>query len=314
MLTPAQQKERLTGIGGSDVAAILGISPWKTPLQVYMEKRGELELGEENRFTKWGSILEPLIRQEYEEQTGHKVTLPDGVCRHPEHVFMLANLDGLTMSDPNDIATLKVVEIKTAMQFKASQWGAENTDELPDYYLTQVHHYMTVIDAHEADVAVLIGGNDFRIYNVKRDYEISQMLIERESEFWQMVLDGTPPSIETTEDWLLQYKQCADRSIDGAAKLTTLQQLRQKQLAIKSLEGEIDTLKIDLMRFIGDNKEVTINGTKVGGITVRNAIGWNLDALSLDANLVEKYKTKVNTSAFFQFSRTKNLDDVLKGI
>jgi putative phage-type endonuclease len=316
MLTQEQKQARKTGIGGSDVAAILGLSPWKTALQVYMEKRGEIEEESENRFTKWGSILEPVILAEYEQQTGEKVSRPNQLIRSYRYPFMIANVDGLIEKSENGKRTYcKIVEIKTAMQFVANQWGEINTDQLPDHYLTQVHHYMTVLDAQEADVAVLIGGNDFRIYNVKRDSEISKMLIEKEAAFWEMVRNGIAPAITNAEDWLLRFENTAkDEEIEAADDdLKLLKILYQTQVQIKSLEILENTIKNQVLARMGENKKIAFNGNKLGAITVANKILWDTAALSKDDALVAKYKTKASTSAYFQLARTKSAIEFLEG-
>lgn len=316
MLTQEQKQARKTGIGGSDVAAILGLSPWKTALQLYMEKRGELDSDQDNRFTKWGSILEPVILAEYEQQTGQKVSRPEQLIRSYRYPFMIANVDGLIEKSENGKRTYcKIVEIKTAMQFKSNEFGEVNTDALPDYYLTQVHHYMTVLDAHETDVAVLIGGNDFRIYNVKRDLEISKMLIEKEAAFWEMVSNGIPPAIINAEDWLLRFENTAkDEEIEATeSDLKLLKMLYQTKVQIKTLEVLENTIKNQLLVKMGENKKLVFNGNKLGAITVNNRTSWDTEALSKDDALVAKYKTKNNSSAYFQLARTKSAIEFLEG-
>ena len=181
-------KNRQTGIGGSDVAAILGLSKWKTPLDVYNDKIAENPVEESNASIEWGNRLEPVIRQKYADVTGIPVTIPNTTFRHPEHPFMIANVDGLLPDG-------SVLEIKTARS--GADWGEEGTDEIPEYYLTQVQHYMAVTGSKMCDVAVLIGASDFRIYHVDFDPEIAAMLIEEEKAFWQRVIDRNPPAPRT---------------------------------------------------------------------------------------------------------------------
>ena len=144
-------KSRATGIGGSDAAAILGLSRWKSPFQVYQEKRGEAAQTPDNASMRWGRYLEPVVRQAYADDTGRAVRLPDGLVRHQQHTFMIANLDGVTDDG-------RVVEIKTA---RTSQgWGEPGSDQVPQEYLLQAQHHMAVTGLVVADVAVLIGGSD----------------------------------------------------------------------------------------------------------------------------------------------------------
>lgn len=153
-------EERRQGIGGSDVAAILGLSPWKTPFQLYQEKRGESGDFSGNDRTDWGSRLEPTIRQWYADTTGRVVMVPNGIIKSPQHPYMQASLDGLTECG-------RIVEIKTARS--GQDWGEPGTDAIPEYYLTQVHHYMAVTGLEVADVPVSIGGAPPVLYQVTRD-------------------------------------------------------------------------------------------------------------------------------------------------
>ena len=151
---------RQTGIGGSDVAPILGLSPWRSPYQVWEDKTGRGEDQPESPALYWGRLLEDPIRQAYADRTGLTVVKPDCMYSSAEHPFMHANLDGIASDG-------RIVEFKTSSRDDA--WGEEGTDEIPEYYMTQVQHYLYVMGATRADVAVLFQGRDFRIYTVEAD-------------------------------------------------------------------------------------------------------------------------------------------------
>lgn len=240
---------RTKGIGGSDVAGILGLSKWKTPLQVYQEKRGEIGPQPDNEAMKWGRYLEPVVRQAYADTTGREVRVPTEMLRHPELAFMLANVDGLTEDR-------RVVEVKTART--AEGWGEPGSDEIPQAYLLQVQHYMKVTAFPVADVAVLIGGSDFRLYEVPADPELQDMLVEAESEFWQRVVDANPPDPMTYADVLARFGRSSraqsvvagTAAADACAKLREIKEQREAldmleegaRLHITKLLGEADTL------------------------------------------------------------------------
>ena len=165
---------RNMGIGGSDVAALLGISKWKTELELWLEKTGQGDaLVQENEAMQWGTIMEPVIRTHFSEITGKPVVEVKAILQHPAHLYMLANIDGLTVDDEGNPA---ILEIKTASEYKRSEW--ENG--VPVYYQTQVQHYLCVAGIQKAYVAVLIGGNSFYIHEVDADTEVQQMLIALE--------------------------------------------------------------------------------------------------------------------------------------
>lgn len=184
---------RKCGVGGSDVAAILGISRWKSAVGLWMEKTGQADsIPQENEAMQWGSILEPVIRSYFAEVMGKPVAEVKAILQHPEYPFMLADLDGITVDDEGNPA---VLEIKTASEFKRGEW--ENG--IPVYYETQVQHYLCVTGAEKAYVAVLIGGNSFHVYEVDADLEVHKMLIAVEKDFWNKVEGGVCPEIDGSD-------------------------------------------------------------------------------------------------------------------
>jgi putative phage-type endonuclease len=174
---------RLTGIGGSDAAVALGLSPFRTALELYLEKRGEIPPTEETETMLWGKLLEPVIRQRYSTLTGRTVRVPP-FMRHPKYEFVVAHPDGVTDDK-------RLFEAKTARS--ADGWGEPGTDAIPRFYLIQVQHYMMVTATPVADVSVLIGGSDFRTYEVPADAELQEMILEGEADFWRRVQAGQPP-------------------------------------------------------------------------------------------------------------------------
>ena len=181
-------QQRRTGIGGSDVAGILGISPWATPLDVWRQK----VLGDqadESEPMRWGSLLEPIIRREAELRIGESVTEGHLVVADD---WRFGNIDGLVGADA-------ILECKTARD--SSEWGQEGTDEIPDHYLTQVAWYLSVTARSLAHVAVLIGGSDFRLYRVGRDLRLEGAILERVERFWRdHVRTEVPPAPTSLDD------------------------------------------------------------------------------------------------------------------
>ena len=187
-LTPEQHAERLTGIGSSDAAVALGLNPYRAPIELWQEKLGlEVEPFQGNQATKWGQLLEPAVRQEYAEQTGRVVRLPTETLHHPKHTFMLGHPDGVTDCG-------RLYEGKTARY--PDGWGEPGSDEIPQPYMVQVQHLMIVTGLVVADVAVLIGGQDFRLYEIPADPELQELIVDGEHEFWRHVETRTAPAID----------------------------------------------------------------------------------------------------------------------
>lgn len=207
--------ERRTGLGGSDAAPAVGMSKFKTPLELYMDKRGELET-DETEPMKWGNLLEPVIRQEYANRTGRTVVVPQGIVRHPTVEFAFFTPDGIADES-------RVLQCKAART--ADGWGEPGTDEVLMEYLLQVQHEMFVARLPVADIAVLIGGSDFRIYTVEADPDLQQLLMDHEAAFWSRVLRAMPPDPVNRDDVRRRWKissgaKClADGDIVAACEL-----------------------------------------------------------------------------------------------
>lgn len=245
-------QQRRLGIGGSDVAAILGISRWKTPLDVYLDKIGEAEEQPDNAAMQFGRLLEPVLLTLYAEQSGQALVEVPPSMHHVKHSFMMASLDGLTASG-------RVVEIKTARW--SDGWGEPGTDEIPDYYTSQVQHYLAVTAKPVADVAVLIGGSDFRIYTVEADQELQALLIEQEAAFWQRVQDRNPPEPVSESDLIRIYPKSLKSAIETTPEISSkISSLASLKANIKELDHEADAIKLALQHIIGDHGGITMDG------------------------------------------------------
>lgn len=184
---------RKKGIGGSDVSAILGINKWTSAIELWLDKTNQKnDPVEVNEAMQWGTILEPIIRNHFAAVTGKAVMEVKAMLQHPDYPFMLADVDGVTTDDNGNPA---ILEIKTASEYKRDEW----LDGVPTYYQTQVQHYLCVTGVSKAYVAVLIGGNSFRIYEVDADPEIQQMLIAVEKNFWDKVQNMIRPDMDGSD-------------------------------------------------------------------------------------------------------------------
>lgn len=275
-------EKRKKGVGGSDVAAICGLSPYRTPLQVWEDKRGLSGPIQDNDSMFWGRTLEPTIRQRYSDLTGRSVLLPTEILQHQEHPFMLANIDGFTPDK-------RGVEIKTTAY--PSGWGEPGTDEIPTGYIFQVQHYMIITGFPVFDVPVLIGGRDFRIYEVPEDKELQEMLIQKEAEFWHLVETGVPPAPVNYEDVVRLYRQ-------SEAKTVT---------ATEIIEGWIDRLKK-----IKKAMEINKAGEEEAKAEIMKAMGEADTLLSLKGDVLATWKTTKPTKRLDIRCFENTMPDVFK--
>jgi putative phage-type endonuclease len=234
---------RKTGIGGSDSAAALGMSPWKSPLQLYLDKIGQSDPVVETDAMRFGNLLEPIVIAEYARRTG-QVVLRDPEAlrrRYAAEPHMIAHLDGLVETGNEPI----VVEAKTARDDRG--WGDPGTDDIPQAYLLQATHNMIVAGAKQCDVPVLIRGSDFRIYTVVWRPELVELVIAGEREFWEAVQRKEPPSPKTLAEINQRWRTSSAASIelppnmaDAVAELAVArEQITHYETIAEELEGDV---------------------------------------------------------------------------
>ena len=233
-LTAEQLEMRRHGLGGSDAGAVAGLSPWKSPVEVYLEKVGEAPPPEENEAMYWGTVLEDTIARAYAERTGQKVQRRTQTLVHPRLPWMLANLDRVIVGDKRGPG---VLEIKTAG--RPDGWGEPGTDEIPDYYMAQVAHYLAVTGYAWARLAVLIGGRDFRVYDIPRDEELIEALIEIERRFWEGHVERrVPPDPRDIKDIRALWP------VDSGRVVQATEEIEDAVRELKRLKGEIKALSL----------------------------------------------------------------------
>ena len=263
--------DRLTGIGGSDLAAILGLSKWRSPYQVWLEKTGRHHSDESTLPMRWGTYAEEFVAKEYAERTGRGVQRYNAMLRHKEapligHIDRLVIPEGAkTASHKGQIRTSIGLECKTVSAFAAgrdSEWGPEGTDQVPGQYLVQCAAYLALTGCQQWDLAALIGNHDFRIYHFHRDPELEIYLLEESSRWWRdHVIADVPPNpvseAEARERW--------PRHADGRVLHATFdvgQQLRQLAVirrTMRDLEASEKAVKDAIFPALADAEVIIYN-------------------------------------------------------
>jgi putative phage-type endonuclease len=289
---------RKQGIGGSDASVVCGISRYKSPVELWMDKTGQLPYQEAGEAAYWGTLLEALVRTEFTKRTGIEVTHKHQLLRSEEHPFMQANLDG-TCEHP-DLGTC-IFEAKTASAYKAGEWE----DAIPDEYQLQIQHYMAVTGYKAAYIAVLIGGNTFRWKFIERDEELIAMMIELEEDFWNHVQDGTPPPLDGSNasakflaERFPNSKPHSQITLPDAADAL----LRQYDAACEQLEAlteQKQEAENQLKQMMGENEVGTAEGHI---ITWKNISQERLDSRTLKAEHPSLYQKYANKTSYRRFS------------
>lgn len=202
-LTEEQHAIRRTGIGSSDVGAICGVDPWKTVHRVWEEKRGLTTQGKEPLPIRVGRLVEDLIAELYEEETGEVLETRDeararGTMRDPRDGcgWILATPDRLLKSDPKAL-----IEIKWVGWRVAKGWDTSAPDGVPDYVRCQAEWQMRVTGRERVYVPVIIDGARFHVFTVERSEKIQSAIVERARDFWERhVLGGEPPPADGSDD------------------------------------------------------------------------------------------------------------------
>ena len=190
---------RKQGIGSSDAAAAVGLNPYKSQLELWLEKTGrdenlpKVDPHDEESPMYWGNILEPIVAAHYTKRTGNRVRRINAVLQHPDPAlpWMLANIDREVTGAPD----VQILECKTAGINGARLWK----EGVPEYVQLQVHHQLAVTGKQAADVAVLLGGQHLDIHRIERDDRLIARLIELERQFWQYVETDTPPPADGSD-------------------------------------------------------------------------------------------------------------------
>ena len=188
---------RKKGIGGSDAAAAVGLSPYVSPLELWLTKTGRdahLAKPDPTDTTEpiyWGTLLEPIVAAAYTQQTGNRVRKVNAILQHPTVPFMLANLDREIVGVPG----VQILECKTAGEFGARLWR----DGVPEYVQLQVQHQLAVTGKRAAEVAVLLCGQALEVHRIERDDVLIVRLIELERQFWRYVETDIPPPADGSE-------------------------------------------------------------------------------------------------------------------
>jgi len=266
---------RQRGLGGSDIGAILGISPFKTAVDVFLDKTNPHPKDIQTELTRWGQALEPVIAQRFAQDHGMKVIRPETSAQHPQHPWMIAHLDGIIVHD-----TPGVLEVKNVNAFGAKAWGNEGSDEVPLPYVAQCAWYMAIKNYDYAVIAALFGGNDYREFRLERDRELEQHLIEKGQAFWfNHVLARCAPEATSSHDLLQLLKHDNGQSVEASDALFECYTQRQSRKAqIKQLEHEIEQLELQIKTAMGEAATLTWQGQTLATWKTQNTRRFDLKA------------------------------------
>ena len=305
-------QERAKHLGGSDLGAILGLSKYRTALDVWLEKTGKSIQTESTMPLRFGSFAESFVASEYSRETGFALLEYAPIVLHKEYSFLGGHIDRFAMprnflarddlftEDGQCVAT-HILECKTANPFAQSEWGEPGTDQVPMAYLVQCLWYLLITQLERADLAVLFGNSDLRIYTITRDPSVETMLLDKAVQFWEchVKTDLPPPAQNEVDCKKLFAKSIPSKVVEAkpsTVKLLTTLPLAQSEL--EQCEARISQIKQVLMSEMQDAEVLTFSGQTLATWKAPKP-SYRLDVKKLEQahpELTEQYQTPINNS------------------
>lgn len=244
-------KDRQSGIGASEMSAILGLSRYKSPLDIYLGKTTEPIESQDSPQSKRGKRLESVVLDMYEEEYGEVVRGEKVVSA--KYPFMFASLDAARKDDG------RPVEAKTAGIYAAREWGEEGSDNVPQEYIIQVCHQSIVKETLVGDCAALLTLDDFRRYEIILDSELSGMIVEAAGQFWKRVENREPPEPINGAETEKLYRKSKPIGVGATPEIElAYYNLLETRKNLRPLEDAEKKLIDDIKLFLGEKDSLLI--------------------------------------------------------
>lgn len=260
---------RKRGVGGSDVAAILGLDPYTSNVACWASKLNKVTDTSDTESAAWGRRLEAVVAEEAAERLGLTLHDPQGaLLAHPEHPWMLATPDRIAEKD----GQVGVLEVKTTSAYLADDWSDGAT---PDRAALQLHHYLAVTGHRVGWIAALIGGQRLEVREVEYNPALGESLIAAEADFWHLVetgvmpapLDGSGSTSDTLAALFAQIDRADECHLPPEA-YALWSDLLEAKAAVGESKAEADRLANELKALL------LAEGAEVGLLGGQKAVSW----------------------------------------
>jgi putative phage-type endonuclease len=305
MLTVEQKKERMLGIGGSDIGALFGVSPFATPFDIYLSKVSDMP-DESNESMERGNRDELKILDWYTQHTGELVVRPTYSFAHDVHPILRANIDGITQS------TNIIIEAKSLLITQRSNFGKNGSNQIPAHYLLQIAHYCLVCNSPEARLVVKWNYTDpsamewgdapYSIYVYKRDERIERAIIKKANAFWNKhVIPKNPPAAINLKDCTTQWpKSLPGTHIEANGEILSLVEALRELKKEKALVSErANKLEMLIKEYMSDNELLMHDKNVI--VSWKNSERSELDRKKLKEEMpgtYSLYTTKIPSRTF----------------
>jgi len=298
-----QTIDRTQYIGSSDIASVMAVSRWKTPLKLWAEKTGKIQRSESGEAAEWGNRLESIVAEKFAEKNGLKLMAYKKRFVHEEYPFLTCELDRIV------VGTDEIVEVKTCSAWLFKEWEA---DEVPLEYILQVNFALGLSGRKTGYFAVLIGGQKYLEKKIKFDQELFDKQVEAAVNFWnQFIITNIPPQAisQDNEETLQQLFPASvpnkltfegeDNDLVNGLLLDRAGAIE----AIKHAEEEIDKIEAEIKQRIGENETAETDQYKIQWKTQQRS---SVDTVRLrEAGLYEIYAKTTSCRPFSAKDKNK---------
>ncbi len=291
---------RNKGIGGSDIGSIFGLNPYKSAVELWLEKTGKIskpnitDLSDRENFSEpayWGQAEEELVAKRFMEETGLKVRRNNFILQHRAFPFMVANID---REGRDEEGKRFVLECKTANEFAGKEWEG---DKIPMSYELQTLYYVLIGEYDYGYIACKIGNRKFVYKKVEMDEFTEKTITEKCQWFWDLVESNTMPPVDSSEacsNILAEMYPVAsiDTSIEINSELDQeLNNLSEYESQVKELESAITLIKNKIKEYMQDNETAISESHK---ITWKNQVSNRFDTNKFKTAYPELYAQFTN--------------------
>ena len=293
-------KHRQAGIGGSDASCIAGLNPWKSAIQLYMDKKEENPQEQKSLRMELGNRLEGLVAELFTEATGLKVRNVNGILKNDKYPFALANIDRAIVGEK------AFLECKTTNSYALKEWE----EGVPAHYEIQCLHYMAITGATHCYIASLIGNSDFIWHKIERDQETIDYLMQIEKDFWENNIEKDVVPMPDGSDAYSEYlKKKYDKSNGQVIELHLLENgvnklNRYDEIVadIKVLESEKKLIEQEIQLHMEEFEVAKIGDRKV---TWKSSSRNTIDSKKLKAEMpdIAQQYMKTSTSRTFRVGK-----------
>lgn len=276
--SPEWHAARADGIGGSEIAGVLGLSPWESAFSLWHRKRGIVPARQANVEMDAGRRLEPVIIDVFSERHPELRLERTGTFRNRERPYQIANPDCLIFDVlGNGSKPSALFEAKYALN--AEKWGPEEIGHVPEHYVAQCRWYIDTLGLHKCYLMVFIGSTgEFREYEITADPDDTRLMRTAATEFMRQVTENVRPRIDGHEQTLKTVKVMPEGMVDLDVPIWPL--LRDQYFdaldAAESAEAEKRRAQSLILDQIGDGHRAICGRERVATRTVRNGKTFSL--------------------------------------